>query len=378
MLVAVLLAALCSSTASPASEGTVDTPARPSEAELRRADVIAEGIDAPNLLDAVRLRTPHVDWGIFGARPKSADSDAALTAVVSARVAPAKPDVANLTIIVSDGRAFDRTIDLSGVQADEQPRLVANNIANIVAGIEAGTIEADRDAVPLPVAPTCPECPTAPAPPTCPTIEPEPESDPDLPPPTPPAHAIGVSVGLPLLVGLAGPSDADRFAALAGQLGVSARLRGGATFAIEYRLAGRRSVGDVSTVRNRVAFGGGYSLRRGQLELTMMLLGTVEPWVVRFEGERAAFQNIEREQVLLGLSARVAPGIRWVKPERALSVVLTPFVELSASASPADSFSIPRIVLPGEEASRIRVGGIEVVTGLATQVWFDLRRDGPS
>ena len=374
MLVALLFAALCASLASPASKD--EDPAHASATELHGADVIADGIDAPQLLDAIRLRAPHVDWAAFGTRPKSGASEAALTAVVSARVAPAQPDVAHLTIIVSDGRAFDRSIDLSGVQADEQPRLVANNIANIVAGIEAGTIEADRDEVPLPVAPTCPKCPAAPEPPACPTVEPEPT--PRLPPPAPPAHAIGVSLGLPLLVGLGGPSDADRFAGLGGQLGVSARLRGGATFAIEYRLAGRRSVGDVGTRRNRVAFGGGYSLRRGQLELTMMLLGTVEPWVVRFEGERAAFQNIEREQILLGLSARVAPGIRWAKPEQSLSVVLTPFVELSASASPGDSFSIPRIVLPGEEASRIRVGGIEVVTGLATQVWFDLRRDGPS
>ena len=375
MLVALLFAALSASIASPPAKGTGDPGARPSTTELRNADVIAEGIDGPLLLDAVRLRVPHVDWAAFGARRKPEDKSAALTAVVSVRVAPAQPDVAHLTIIVSDGRAFDRSIDLSGVQLDEQPRLVANNIANIVAGIEAGTIEADRDAVPLPLAPTCPECPPAPEPPACPTVEPE--SALGVSPPTPPTHAIGVSFGLPVILGMAGPSDADRFAGLGGQLGVSARLRGGATFAIEYRLAGRRSVGEVAALRNRVALGGGYSLRRGQLELTMMLLGTVEPWLVRIGGERAAFQNIDHEQILLGLSARVAPGIRWARPERSLSVVLTPFVELSASASPTDSFSIPRIVLPGEEASRIRVGGIEVVTGLATQVWFDLRRDGP-
>jgi len=131
-------------------------------------------------------------------------------------------------------------------------------------------------------------------------------------------------------------------------------------------------------VRNRVAVGGGYVLRRNQLELTMMLLGTVEPWLVRFGGDRAEFENVDREQILMGLSGRVAPGIRWTLEGRPISIVLTPFAELAVSASPTNGFTIPRIVLPGEDASRIRVGGIEVVTGLATRVWFDLRRDGPS
>ena len=372
MLAALLFAALLHPAAPPAPDST-ERATRPTVATLQHAEVTAEGIDRPRLLDAIQLRVPHVSWVAFGASPRPAEPDA-LAAVVSVRIAPAQPHRAALTIIVSDGRAFDRSIDLTDIEPAEQPRLVANNVANIVAGIEAGTIVPDRDAVPLPEAPTaCPECPAVPEPPPCPKLGLGTATE------SPPrSHAIGVTAGLPLLVGIAAPSDADRFAAVGLEVGVSARLRGGATFVVGYRLAGRRSVGEVSALRNRVAVGAGYSLRRGAFELEATLLGTVEPWLVRLAGERATFGDIDREQVLIGLSARVAPGIRWPVPKRPISVVLTPFVELAASASPGDDFSIPRIVLPGEEASRIRVGGIEVVTGLATRVWFDLGRDGSS
>lgn len=376
MLTAVIVAALCSAPA-PASE-IEESPATGTRvAGLLSAGLIAEGIDEPLLLEAIRLRVPHVVWAAFVAPGQSATSGAGLTAVVSVRVAAAEPERAALTIIVSDGRAFDRSIDLSGIEPGQGPRMIATNIANIVTGIEAGTVEADRDAVPLPIAAQeCPACPPVKTAPLCP--EPAPRTAKANREAQPATHAIGISAGLPLVVGIAAPSDADRFAAFGIELGISARLRRGATFGVGYRLAGRRNTAEVGVLRNRVLLGAGYTLRRGAFELTTMLMGTIEPWMVRMQGERATFANIGREQALIGLSAHVAPGIRWPMRDRRRSIVLTPFVELAASASPTDDFSIPQIALPGDEASRIRVGGVELVTGLATRVWIDLRRDGPS
>ncbi len=357
---------------SPPTQGATAPSAakNPDASRVSRGYLRASGVDGDALLEAVALRVKSARWAHFG--PDAASADDGLTAVVQlGRQDPALQSY-ELTIIVSDGRAYDRPIDTRGIEDKERVRLVASNVANLIAGLEAGTVAPDRSDVPLPEpspAVVCPEVPPCPAP------QPLPEAAPTPSPPAPatvPAVAeLSVYGGLPVVLGLGAPADADRFSAWGGTVGVALRLRRGATVALDIRPGGRGTLGGVRLVRGRIGVGAGYTFRRGAFELSALGLAVVEPWVVRVDGARAVFvAGSAQRRLVLGGAAHLAPGLRVELRRTALRV--GPFGELSFSGSAAGGFAVPRVVLPSEEASRIRIGGLEAVVGMQVAVWFRL------
>lgn len=335
-------------------------------------------LPSADLLAAIGLRIPHATWSIFGTTTPTPSADT-LTAVVD--VVAAGPEAYAVTIVVSDGRAFDRHVDAEFADTTERTRLLATTIANLIAGIEAGTLAPDRSDVPLPIARQCPERPVCPvAPPVSSAVASDPTPPVAAPaahlaPPAPKLPQLGVALGVPVVLGLGSPADADRFAAWGGDIGLRARLTNGLTLAVGARPNGRATVGDVRIIRGRIAAGAGYTLRRGALEASGLFLATVEPWLVRLQGSAGDFVDGPSEtRLILGGAAHLAAGLNVRSPSRPVSVRVGPYLQLGVSGSPGDGFAVPRIVLPGEDASRLRLGGAELSLGLSIVTWIDLAR----
>lgn len=357
--------------ASPSREPATAASTARAPVRLQRGYLRAEGLSRAELVDALALRVPHLAFEPFEAAAGALVGDGAafvdLRAVSSAPGGPA--EAFTLTIVVSDGRAFDRQVQ-AGADDRENVRLLASTVANLLLAIEAGSVQADRGDVPLPtpvVAKECQcECPAAPACPVAPPVETSP------PAPTPPWIELGPSLVLLSLTGLGKPAAADRFAGLGASVGVHARLRRGAFVGVAVRTTGRGEPAGNRIVRQRVALGGGYELRREGWALEASLWGTVEPWWL----VGAPIEPAPRPQ--WGLVARLAPSFhraRLLGGRMGLSV--GPVLELGASAElgPTGARIGLVTVTDGDTVrSRLRVGGLELSTGLAATLWFGLPR----
>lgn len=343
-------------------------------AQLERGYLRVEGHERDPLVEALILRVPHLAFEPFeaaGAEPTSA------AAFVDVRRRSSEPDaevvVFSLTIVVSDGRAFDREVQTRR-EDEETTRLLASTAANLLLAIEAGTVEADRGDVPLPtvaVAVACPAC-ECPAPPSCPSSDAPRETVPAVSEPGPPRLEIGPVVRASSVLGLGAPQVADRFAAAGATLGVHARLPRGAFFGAELRGAGRGSTEEVSLARLRVALGAGYRLRRGAWSLGASAWATVEPWWVR----GGDVEPLPLPQ--WGVAGRLSPSL--FVPDLAqgrLALSVGPVIELSASGSLTSAGSgIGLVVIreDDEDRDQLRVGGVELSTGFSLTLW--LRRVG--
>ena len=183
-----------------------------------------------------------------------------------------------------------------------------------------------------------------------------------------PRIELAPSLSLLVITGLGAPAAADRFAGFGGSVGVHARLRNGAFLGLGLRTAGRGEPAGTRVLRQRVALGGGYELRRESWALEASLWGTVEPWWLL----GAPIDPAPRPQ--WGIVARLAPSFhraRLAGGRMGLSV--GPVLELGVSASLGRGR--PGIglvaVTDGETViSRQRVGGLELSTGLAVTLWF--------
>lgn len=357
--------------ASPSREPATSTARAP--VRLQRGYLRAEGLSRAELVDALALRVPHLAFEPFEAAAGVAVGDGAafveLRAVSSAPGGPA--EAFTLTIVVSDGRAFDRQVQ-AGADDRENVRLLASTVANLLLAIEAGSVQADRGDVPLPTPvvakePACQcECPAAPVCPVAPRVETSP------PAPTTPRIELGPSLVLLSITGLGQPAAADRFAGFGASVGVHARLGRGAFVGVAVRTTGRGEPAGNRIVRQRVALGGGYELRREGWALEASLWGTVEPWWL----VGAPIEPAPRPQ--WGLVARLAPSFhrpRLLGGRMGLSV--GPVLELGASAElgPTGARIGLVTVTDGDTVrSRLRVGGLELSTGLAATLWFGLPR----
>ena len=132
----------------------------------------------------------------------------------------------------------------------------------------------------------------------------------------------------------------------------------------------------VRVIRTRIGIGAGYAWRRGSFELATLGQVTVEPWVARIDGERARFGDGRRERALVGGALQLAPGLYLPTRDR-ISLSLSPWIELAASGNPRDRFRVPRLELPGEEAVRLRVGGLELSVGIRLTLWIGLPDPAP-
>ena len=374
-LATLLIATAPARPAQASAPGSPATDRRGPGARLEQGYLRVAGYERAPLVEALVLRVPHLTFEPFEA---AGSSPAQMAAFVDIRREPSEPTAETvdfaLTIVVSDGRAFDRRVQTRR-DDEETTRLLASTAANLLLAIEAGTVEADRGDVPLPTvaASSCPAC-ECPAPSDCPPSEPSPAagsasaSEAVLP-----RVELGPVIMASSVLGLGAPQQADRFAAAGATVGVHARLRRGAFFGAEVRGAGRRGLLGVGLARLRVALGAGYRLRRKTWSLGASLWATVEPWRVR-GGE---IEPPPRAQ--WGLAARVSPAL-WVPelvPGR-LGLSVGPLIELSASGSltsagPATGL----VVIRGEDdvdRGWLRMGGLELSTGLSATLWFGAGR----
>lgn len=347
-------------------EATPD--AREDTVRLGRVYLRVQSVDLGTLRDGIALRVPHIELRTFeGSVPTP--EDARLAALVDVEPSGEDERELSLTIIVSDGRAFDRRLD---VGADEdRARVVAGAVANLLLGIEAGTAVADRGDVPMPEAPVSPEaatCPKVPAA-TCPDI-----GGASSPPSPPPSTNLGLRAGVPITIGLGAPTDADRYTALGADLAGMLRFRRGALVGVSVRIGGR-DLGDVGLVRARFGLGGGYVLRRGAFELEASGWLTVEPWWVR-RGAAAASFAAGGEAMLLGGAARLGPGLSWRPSSGSPLFRFGAFAELAVSGMPTRGLDLARITVAGPRQPTVpaRVGGLEASLGFELTAWWSLDR----
>jgi hypothetical protein len=264
-----------------------------------------------------------------------------------------------LALILSDGRSYNR--ELPG-EPELLPRIVASQLANLIAGIEADTLPPDEEDVPIPDAKEAAK-----------TIEPVAVVAPPRPRAAAPQPDLGLRIGGGLLLGVPPPPPAG-VAAGGGELALEFRSVHGVLAGIAVRGAARVESG-FALARVRVAALGGYAFRRGDFELVAAAGLTVEPFFVQRNGGREPLArdpgDEQRASFLLGGMARVAPGFR-----RALSPKVAfrfgPALEIGGSAIPNRDGGVARVrTIEGTNARDLfRAGGLEVFVGLDLGLWW--------
>jgi hypothetical protein len=292
---------------------------------------------------------------------------------VFVHIEPTRGDPASykLLFLVSDGRAYERTIEVEPADAE---RIVASHLANLVQAIESGTIAPDREGV------------------TVQDVLPEQESpsdDEDAAPgdsqapvaasPSPAegwdehsSRSVDVAIHSRLLagVGLGAPNDVDRFIGWGGAFGSMVRFANGAALLLDGRFLTRREIDGFRMRRIRVAIGGGWVHRRDSLEVVTTLAATVEPWWVSERRRRQGF--VDRDAVpLLGGALAVAPGWYLRPPRRGVALRLGLRLELAASTL-ANRFGTVRVAVDegAERRSLFRAGGVEILAGIDFALWL--------
>lgn len=342
---------------------------------------VGEPIDAAVLTEHLRLRLPSrtiLDHRDMREAPDDAHLYVDLRALEGDRVA--------LTIIGSDGRAYDRELELD---PQDPTRVLATSVANLVYSIEERSVEPSRIDVAIP----------EPEPPAAPEPEPPPEPDPDPPKPEPapqqpeprsqpepkPTRSwqLGLAIEPGVALGFGPPRFADPLAGGGGSLGVRALAptskRGGAlSLALSLRTLAR-TADEFTLIRTRVALAAGWRFTTvGRREtgsgFSIGLAGqlAVEPWWVRRSGETVRYHQGDAP-LLLSAGVRVSPG--WMLRGRAATLLLGPMLELAGSLAPAADWTVPGVSHDDGDDSRdalFRVGGLELGVGLEAVVLFGL------
>jgi hypothetical protein len=365
--VAVALGVAPGATARSAPDPASPPAPREQPPRVTRARLHVEGTSQPELTSALALRLPGVE---LVRHDEVVGPSVGLDVFVDVR--RIVPERFAVTIVAADGRAFDRTVDVdAGAAEPDITRLLASHVGNLVAGIEAGTVVADRHDVPMPPAPVAP--PPCPA---CPKPVASTEVAPPKPAPTPPPRVeVGLHARLGAILGLGAPTDTDRFAAWSGDLGVRLRSRQGVVALAEFRAAGREAAFEQRLVRMRAGVGIGYAWRGEHVEIETLALATVEPWTLRNAGARASFADDRRTRPLFGGALRFVPG--WLaQPSPRVRVRVGPRLELAFSSTARDRGRVIQLVVDdGERLVPIgRIGGLELDLGLELVLWFDPRR----
>ena len=334
---------------------------------ITRARLHIDGTSRDTFTAALALRLPDVE---LVPHDRSVGPTSGLDLFVDVRAVT--PDRFAVTIVAADGRAFDRTIEVDpAADSEDLTRLLASHVGNLVAGIEAGTVKADRTDVPMPqpepaVVPVCPACPE---PPPAAPAQPAPE-------PAPPARLeLGLHAQLGAILGLGAPTDTDRFTAWGGDLGLRLRSRKGVVALVEARVAGRETAYEQRLVRTRVGLGIGYAWRGEHVEIETLALATVEPWTLRSHGTRASFTDDRRIRPLLGGALRFVPGF-LAQPSPRVRVRVGPKLELAFSSAIGDGGRVIQLLV--DDGTRDvpigRLAGLELDLGVELVLWFDPTR----
>lgn len=349
-----------------------ETTSGPVDSALRVTTILvrpgAPGGDG--LLDDLRLRLPAI---VIGVQPASQPPEGLAVYVVLHDLAEA--DAWALELVTSDGRGFDRVLQMEAEWTrTERRRFAAANIAQLIEGVEAGTLPPDREAAaPSQVCEVC----TTPGPPEVILIPGNVQVQCPDPPPEPPAPArrwrLGVWAAPTAVLGLGEPDDRSRFAGGGGLLGLVARAPSGVLILTEVRgLRASSSALDASLGRARISLGSGAVLRAGGGELEFQGALSVEPWWLRRGGESVA---VPGRGPALGAWARVVAGAVW--EWRTTSLRVGGWTELAVSGVVGDDgvqvAGVSLETVDGGQTTRtptFRVGGVEVSAGLQLQVAF--------
>lgn len=328
------------------------------------------GLEPAALLEALELRSPQRALAV----PPWPDAPAERFELYAVATVSVTTDAVAVSVVLSDGRAYDRTLPAS---AEDAPRVAASAIANLVAAIEEDELPPDREDVPLPPEQEPTTTPPAPAEP-----EPEPPEPTVVAPPRterPPepleleaalGGTVGLSVGPPAPTGWLG----------GGALGLlDLRWPTGPLVSLAVRSHWLHAE-PLTVGRTRISVGGGYAWRWRRLELRAGLGLDVEPWGVRRDGARQTVLDPDGQRrargVQVGGHLRVRPGLR-LPLGPTLALVLGPRVELAGSVL-GTTAGVARLLVAEAGSDRgtavTRVGGLELSAGVELGLAWSLPR----
>lgn len=337
----------------------LSTPPAPDAPRIGVAILRADDLDHAALARAIQLRSPRLVLVTAGDEPPQA-VDGELRAYIEVR--RREPALVELTLILADGRAWLRRVD---VDPDAPARPIAGALANLIAGIEDESVAPDRKDAPVPQA-LVETPPPEPEPAKPPPQEPAPPIIKPAAEPPAPRWQLGPLLRLGATLGLAPPDPGPHGLGFGG--GLDARAPRGLLLALDLQFLAR-PVGDYLLTRTRVALGVGYALRRGNFELPLALLLGVEPWRLRDDRGAASLASDDGPpRPLLGAGLRVSPGYSApVGKSARLRVGLR--LDLWTSGQPArGGLGRPELRLP--DGPTIGLGGPELHLGLEVGLWF--------
>lgn len=334
----------------------------PERQEIRAVLLRPTGIEPAALLEALQLRSPHRTLAV----PPWPESPAERFGLYAVATVGTEGEAIAVTVVLSDGRAYYRTIEAT---PDDAPRVAASAIANLLAAIEEDALPPDEEDVPLP-----PEQAPAPEPTPAPTPlpakpTPAPTPTPPEPRPTPPREPLELEAIVAGTLGFAlGPPDPAGFAGGGGSGVLELRWPQGPLASLGVRSSWHRPE-PLVVGRTRVSIGGGYAWRRNRFELRASLALDLEPWGVRRAGVREPVlhpDGLRRGRGLqLGGHLRLTPSWRLaLRP--GLSLRVGPRLEL-AGGTLAQAAGVARLLVAdasGQPSVVARVGGLELSAGL--------------
>lgn len=374
-LSALLLLAAPADTSAPAGEPRVEARV------IDRIWLLGPGLDPAALTGAVAARLAGKQILTAGQAAEPREGLAALCHVTRTDDAQLR-----LEVILNDGRLYQRTIAARG---EGHERAAARLIAATIAAIEDASATPDRRdgifVVPEPILPSPPE------PEISSTDEstqglPTPVTDAGDPPEAPPPRqepvasvrreppALGLALELGPGFGLGAPSAGRGLASGGAGLRVDLRLPRGLTLAAGFR--GHTRVRDTLVLgRFRWALLVGHTLRRGCLELSLLVGPTLETWQLTRRGAAVAYTTSSSggAALLLGGLARAAIGGRLQRHR--LAARLGGYLEFAGSArTSGHAAQIARTDLEGRSTPVFLLGGAELSVGVEVELWFALLR----
>ncbi|MEE9383297.1 MAG: hypothetical protein V3V08_07775 [Nannocystaceae bacterium] len=369
-------AALASASGDPAAASSVGPAEPPPGLQKFQFGLLhVEGMDAARLHQRLSLRLPELKLATWG-RQDSIESFPFL--LVDVRVDPARSTRHRITLIVSDGRVFYRTVD---VVAQSPEREVASALANLIMSVERRQLVADRERVVPPrssdeldvlagehgrgeAIPASGE-------------QAEGRVAVEAVAGTGEATQLGLSMGAGTLI--AGPPSYGRvLSALGGEVALTLRWPEGWSAQIRARYTARR-VSALRLTRLQFAAAGGYVARWPTAELSAVALVGVEPWRVEFvdDAGTVVFEDGARPgPVLVGVGVEAMAGYRYVfaGDGHMGSLVVGPRLQLSgggAVGGDAGWTTVGIAFRDGAQLARVlRIGGAEMWVGLACRIWL--------
>ena len=348
-------------------EPTAEDPPAPDAPRISLAILRADDHDISVLTRAIQLRSPALTIVPAGDEAPPAVAGE-LRAYIEVR--RADPEHVDLTLILADGRAWLRRVD---VEPDAPARPIAGALANLIAGIEDESVAPDRKDAPVPEALVAP----APAP-----TKPEPEPTRPVPAPEtikkadedPPRWQLGPTLRLGATLGVAPPQPGFHGIGPGGSLDLRSPRGLLLTLDLQY-LA--RPLGDFYLGRTRIALGVGYALRRGNFDLPIAALLSLEPWRLRDDRGTVHLDSMEGPpKPLLGAGLRLSPGFS-ARVGRSARIRVGLRLDLTASGQPVKG-GLRTLELRLGDNPPATLGSAELHLGLEIGLWFGVGKPRPS